>query len=69
MSRIIVAIIAMTGRDTMLGILRWTEKGGSYRSVQRFFSSVISWGTQAIINYQLGAKSATHTLAGTLNLQ
>lgn len=43
MSRIIVAMIAMTGRVTMRGISRWTEKGGSYRSVQRFFYTVIPW--------------------------
>jgi hypothetical protein len=34
----------MTGRVTMLGISRWTEKGGSYRSIQRFYHTVISWG-------------------------
>jgi DDE superfamily endonuclease len=39
MSRIILAMIAMTGRVTMLGISRWTEKGGSYRSVQRFYNA------------------------------
>ena len=27
----------------MLGISRWTEKGGSYRTVQRFFQTVIPW--------------------------
>lgn len=42
-SRIIGAMLAMTGRVTMLGLSRWTEPGGSYRSVQRFFSSVIPW--------------------------
>ena len=45
MSRIIPAILAMTGRMTMLGISRWTEKGGSYRTVQRFFHTVIPWAT------------------------
>jgi putative transposase len=45
MSRIIPAILAMTGRVTMLGISRWTEKGGSYRTVQRFFHTVIPWAT------------------------
>jgi hypothetical protein len=31
-------MIAMTGRVTMLGPSRWTEKGGTFgRSVQRFF--------------------------------
>lgn len=43
MSLIMTAIITMTGRVTMLGISRWTEKGGSYRTVQRFFQTVIPW--------------------------
>jgi len=43
LSRIIAAMIAMTGRVTMLGLSRWTEKGGSYRTVQRFFYTVIPW--------------------------
>ena len=43
LSRIILAMIAMTGRVTMLGLSRWTEKGGSYRTVQRFFYTVIPW--------------------------
>jgi len=33
----------MTGRVTMLGISRWTGQGGSYRTVQRFFSTAIPW--------------------------
>ena len=37
------AMLCMNGRITMLGISRWTEKGGSYRTVQRFFNSVIDW--------------------------
>lgn len=40
-SRIALAMLAMTGRVTMLGIARWTADGGSYRTVQRFFSTVI----------------------------
>lgn len=27
----------------MLGISRWTEKGGSYRTVQRLFNTVLPW--------------------------
>lgn len=27
----------------MLGISRWTGEGGSYRTIQRFFNSEISW--------------------------
>jgi putative transposase len=45
MSRIIPAILAMTGRVTMLGISRWTDKGGSYRTIQRFFHTTIPWAT------------------------
>jgi len=43
MSRIVQAMLSMTGRVTMLGISRWTGKGGSYRTVQRFFNVVIPW--------------------------
>jgi len=43
MALVIAAILAMNGRITMLGISRWTEKGGSYRSVQRFFNTVLPW--------------------------
>jgi putative transposase len=43
MSHIVPAMVTMTGRITMLGISRWTDKGGSYRTVQRFFHTVIPW--------------------------
>jgi hypothetical protein len=36
-------LLVITGRITMLGISRWAGKGGSYRTVQRFFSTVIPW--------------------------
>jgi putative transposase len=44
LSRIIPAMLAMSGRVTMLGLSRWTEKGGSYRTIQRFYNTVIAWG-------------------------
>ena len=43
LSRIIGAMLAMTGRVTMVGMARWAGDGGSYRTVQRFFSTVIAW--------------------------
>lgn len=43
LSLIIRAMLAMSGRITMLGISRWTEKGGSYRTSQRFFDSKLLW--------------------------
>lgn len=42
-SRIALAMLAMTGRVTMLGLSRWTGAGGSYRTVCRFFATVIPW--------------------------
>lgn len=43
MSRIVQAMLSMTGRVTMLGLSRWAGKGGSYRTMQRFFNTEISW--------------------------
>jgi putative transposase len=43
MSVIVTAMLSMTGRITMLGLSRWTGKGGSYRTVQRFFNTEIAW--------------------------
>jgi hypothetical protein len=37
LSRIVQALLVMTGRVTMLGISRWAGEGGSYRTIQRFF--------------------------------
>jgi hypothetical protein len=41
--RIVWAILVMSGRVTMLGISRWAGPGGSYRTVQRFFSQALPW--------------------------
>lgn len=43
LGRVIEGVLMMTGRVTMLGISRWTNQGGSYRTIQRLFSTVISW--------------------------
>lgn len=43
LNRIIVAMLTMTGRVTMLGLSRWTAKGGSYRTIQRLFGKSLPW--------------------------
>jgi putative transposase len=43
MSQVIFGMLAASGRITMLGLSRWTEKGGSYRMIQRFYSSELPW--------------------------
>jgi len=41
---LVESILSMTGRVTMLGMSRWSESGGSYRTIQRFFGlSDIPW--------------------------
>jgi putative transposase len=63
---IVEAMLAMTGRVTMLGLSRWTEKGGSYRTVQRFFKGQIDWPKlrwQLIKQHVAGAKG-TYLLVG-----
>ena len=40
---VVEAVLAMTGRVTMPGLSRRAEKGGSHRTVQRFFGEKIEW--------------------------
>jgi hypothetical protein len=42
-SRIAQALLSLVGRVTMLGLSRWAGKGGSYRTVQRFFRTALPW--------------------------
>lgn len=37
-------MLTMSGRVTMLGLSRWTEGSGSYRTIQRFYNTEIPWG-------------------------
>jgi hypothetical protein len=67
MSRILLAILSMTGRVSMLGISRWTDKGGSYRTVQRFFhTKAIPWAVLFWLFFQqhLFCSADTYLLAG-----
>ena len=43
LSRVILGMLMMTGRVTILGISRWADKGGSYRTIQRLYHTVIPW--------------------------
>ncbi len=45
LNQIILAMLAMNGRVTMLEISRWAGIGGSYRTMLRFFHTVIPWTT------------------------
>ncbi len=43
LSHVVFAMLAMAGRVTMLGLSRWAGKGGSYRTVQRFFYTMVNF--------------------------
>jgi putative transposase len=60
------SLLVMTGRVTMLGISRWAEPGGSYRTMQRFFAKDICWPSInfSIIKASFGDPSGVVLLAG-----
>lgn len=43
MSQVIFGMLVISGRVTMLGLSRWTEKGGSYRTIQRWYQRELLW--------------------------
>jgi len=63
---IIHAMLSIKGRITMLGLSRWSEKGGSYRTITRFFHSNIDWVSinWMIIKSYLIKENSVYILAG-----
>jgi len=43
LSQVVFGMLVASGRITMLGLSRWTEKGGSYRTIQRLYHTVLPW--------------------------
>src|SRR3990172_921337 len=43
MSQVLYGLLISNGRITMLEISRWTEGGGSYRTIQRWYHSQLLW--------------------------
>jgi putative transposase len=62
LSLIVESVLSMTGRVTLLSISRWTEKGGSYRTVQRFFKEQHQW---AELRWLLIKSHLSETCLGT----
>lgn len=63
---IIYALLTIRGRITMLGLSRWSEKGGSYSTIKRFFNAKIDWLSinWIIIKSHLIKKDSIYILAG-----
>jgi len=43
LSQVIYGMLISNGRITMLELSRWTEKGGSYRTIQRLYHTPLLW--------------------------
>jgi putative transposase len=43
LGRVIEAMLAISGRVTMKGLSRWSNQGGSYRTIQRVFNTSLNW--------------------------
>jgi len=63
LGRIAVAMLAITGRVTMLGLARWTGTGGSYRTVQRFFHTTLPWAAILWVLVRTPAESPAPTVS------
>ena len=65
-SRVVLGVLSMTGQVTMRNISRWTSEGGSYRTVQRFFNTVIPWGSVYWVFFRtyLFDRESAYILAG-----
>jgi len=63
---VVLALLSMNGRVTMLGLSRWAEAGGSYRTLQRWFSSGMDWGSLlwAVVQGHLLDPQGEYVLAG-----
>jgi putative transposase len=60
------AVLTMTGRITMLGISRWSEKGNSYRTIQRFYAAKLPWSEMLaeFVRHHLFNPNHEYILAG-----
>ncbi len=45
LEHIVLAMLCIPNRITMLNLSRWTERGGSYRTLQRWYHTPLSWAT------------------------
>ena len=66
LERIVLAMLAISGRVTMLGLSRWAGEGGSYRTIQRFYNTTVDWGQihWMLIKSHLLQRDAKYILAG-----
>jgi hypothetical protein len=66
LSQVIFGMLVASGRITMLGLSRWTEKGGSYRTLQRLYHTVLPWNALHWLFFRVRFLQAAdeHIIAG-----
>jgi putative transposase len=66
MKQIVFAVLCIPDRVTMLSIARWTERGGSYRTIQRWYYTPLDWAALlwAIVRIHLLEPDGEYLLAG-----
>ena len=66
LKHLVFAMLCIPNQATMLGLSRWTERGGSYRTLQRFYQSKIDWAQLhwQIIKAHLLSSESLYLLAG-----
>jgi putative transposase len=66
MKHIVFAALCIPDRVTMLSIARWAERGGSYRTVQRWYHTPLDWATilWALVQVYLLKPDGEYVLAG-----
>jgi len=66
MRQVVLAVLCLSGRVTMLGVSRWTEQGGSYRTIQRWMQTPVDWGQVlwTVVRVHLLDSDGVYLLAG-----
>jgi putative transposase len=66
LQHVIMALLCIPGRVTMLSLSRWSEDGGSYRTIQRWFQTTLDWGLLlwVVIKAHLLDPNGLYLLAG-----
>lgn len=61
-----LAMLCIPDRVTMLGLSRWTEGGGSYRTLQRWYQTPLDWGLLlwTVVRVHVLERDGEYILAG-----
>lgn len=66
LKHIVFAVLCIPDRVTMLSMARWTERGGSYRTIQRWYHTPLDWAVLlwTIVQVYLLKPDGEYLLAG-----